>query len=197
MRFPSGRLGAVVFLAAVACANSTSGLDFNATTNRPSADSQKNWDRPLANSHQVSSSDQAASELAFSPRDPRNLGASRAIFVTGNGTATASASEKATRVLAYVFDSPTYGRVVVTEEPLRGSPEDFLAAMQDLVTGNGKSGRSGSGQIAVIRGAKQALITTSEDGTRSDIRWIEDNIVFLVEGPMLSQRAVVDIANGV
>jgi hypothetical protein len=40
------------------------------------------------------------------------------------------------------------------------------------------------------------LLTTSEDGTQSDIRWLSvDDVEIVIQGPDLKKETVVDLAN--
>src|SRR6266851_1574346 len=94
------------------------------------------------------------------------------------------------------------GRILDTPD-LR--PRDRLIVMQyrtsagkviaNWVATNGQPGTSGSSTAVMVRGKYPALVTTASDGSRSDIRWIEAGIEYLITGPSLTKRACIHFAD--
>jgi len=176
-----------------ACASKTSQLR-DAGPDQTSSGSQSvpaNWDNPI-DGDPVNSFDDGRSDVGFSARQPQNLGDPKSIFVTR-----LSGSQRQDRVLAFVFDTASYGRVVVIEEPLRITAAEWLKSIQANAASNGSSGTSGRADVVTIKGGVQAEITTSGDLAHSDIRWIEGTMQILVRGPTLNHDECLELGNKV
>ena len=154
------------------------------------------WNHPI-NGHQVTSRSAAQPDLTFQSRDPQGLSNLKAIFETGAPNQTPTVAERAGKALAFVYDDSTYNRVVVIEQALNESETELLDSFTAAVANNNQPNVSGSAEIVTIRKSISALVTTSADGTISDIRWAENGVVFLIEGPQLTRENAMAIAQGV
>ena len=150
------------------------------------------WENPIPLAQPVSSMDEARPYLAFSPREPQGLGRPVRILMTKP-----LAGQESGRVLAFLFDTAEYGRVIVIQELSQLTLQQYDDENQKLAAGNDRPGRVGSAEVTPIRGGLQALVTTSSDGAHSDIRWREGPVQLLIEGPNLDRSACITIANGV
>ena len=146
------------------------------------------YDKPFEGDR-LNSYSEARATVSFTPLEPKNLGDPVSILVTSG--------ERSTRALAFLFDDSTYGRVIVLERPLQVSLESYVAGISALPRENDKPGMTGTNEVVVIRGGAKALITTSEDSRRSDIRWAESGAEVLVDGPTLDRPACLNIAQGI
>jgi len=83
----------------------------------------------------------------------------------------------------------------VYEETPQVSASEFRKVIASWVGLNGQPGTSGTSADVMVRGKYPALVTTASDGSRSDIRWIEAGIEYLITGPSLAKRAGIHFAN--
>jgi hypothetical protein len=125
---------------------------------------------------------------------PKDLGAPARILVTDPSLAPA---QPEFRVLALLYDLPTFGRVVVIEEIPQIPVVEFNSWWEHQATLNRSPGVHGTTTAVTVRGAVEAFITTAEDGSRSDIRWLEGDIEIVIEGPTLDRDQVVALANSI
>jgi hypothetical protein len=87
------------------------------------------------------------------------------------------------------------GLVNVYEETPQVSAGEFRKVIASWVATNGQPGTSGSSTAVMVRGKYPALVTTASDGSRSDIRWIEAGVEYLITGPSLSKLACIHFAD--
>ncbi len=87
------------------------------------------------------------------------------------------------------------GLVNVYEETPQVSVSGFRKVIASWVGLNGQPGTSGTSAAVMVRGKYPALVTTASDGRRSDIRWIEAGVEYLITGPSLTKRACIHFAN--
>ena len=99
--------------------------------------------------------------------------------------------------MEFVYDTDCYGRVVI-EEHLPDMPaEGWKADADRLVAMNDDPMTHGTATLLAVRDGNDALTTTSEDGSVSDLRWLQDGkFEVLVRGPTLSLEQCVAIADG-
>jgi hypothetical protein len=159
---------------------------------RPDPGPPTDWDNPI-DGQRVGSSTEARAFLAFDSYEPKGLGVAKAVFLTPIGAAE-KAADRMNRVIAYVYDDSSFGRVVVIEEILRTSPREYQDAVDALVANDGSPSQSGRAEKVSIRGGNTALLTTNAEGTRSSIRWIEGNRIIIVRGPQLTRQQCLTIA---
>jgi hypothetical protein len=150
------------------------------------------WDKPIGGTA-ISLADLAAIEakLPFTVLLPRGLGTPAGIFLSDT---TSVAFED--QVVAFVYESTPYGQVDV-EESLPTEPTDeWKADAQRIVGQNGQPYTHGSTALISVRGGSgNGLTTTSEDGTISDLRWLEnDALEVLVRGPKLNVQDCIEIS---
>lgn len=148
-----------------------------------------NWDNPIEGT-KVASVEEAAPNLSFVPYEPHGLGTPSEIFVTPEEFA------KSTREIAFIFDSVDFGRVVVIERPTPISADAWEEWIADLVAENGSPTLSGSFTAVTVRNGFPALLTTSGDGVRNTVRWLDGDVQFIVDGPALEAsdaQEVVDL----
>lgn len=71
----------------------------------------------------------------------------------------------------------------------------FRHVIASSVALNGNPSTSGTATGVTVQGRYPALITTTADGSRSEIEWIAAGVDYHVLGPSLSKRACVYLAN--
>jgi len=144
-----------------------------------------NWDTWFTNAVPTTVTSSAYSLLPFPARSPQGLGDRLSVYLN-QGVA-----------VAFIADSPKYGRVVVVES----SPDvpDALVRHQSYVnqvSQNGTDGVHGTASIVKVREGIEGLLTTSEDGSRSALEVVYGGVQFTILGPTLSAAQAIDIANG-
>lgn len=161
-----------------------------------------NWDNPIGG-QPVNSVADVRAMVGFPVTAPTPLGAASAIYVI-------PASEGDGGAVDFIFDLPM-GRVVVAEFPYDfpvSHWDEFVGSIVE-VSERGEATPSPSigpdGEEEVIQGSAEtytlpdgrtALITTSEDGTQSDIRWLSAaGVEIVVQGPDLSKASAILLAN--
>jgi hypothetical protein len=147
------------------------------------------WDNPLQGVA-VPSVAAAREQVPFDVLEPKGLGRPINVFVSPPGTSPGA------RVVAFVYDTAEYGRVVVKEHISDVPPEKWRESLQLVVARNDDPGVSGRGDIVVIRGGQSALVTTSEDEVRSSIFFLVEEVEISVRGPTVAFDDVVSIAEG-
>jgi hypothetical protein len=151
---------------------------------------QIDWDNPISG-NEVPSLDVAERAVPFEVRAPKGLGQPTKHLMSP------SSFHAGLRVVASLFDSPEYGRVIVIQHLPDLPVEEYHAANRSLVEMNGQPNVSGSAEILSIRGGLEALVTTSEDKTKSTVFWLENGVEYVVEGPHLDRSEVLRIAEGI
>jgi hypothetical protein len=101
------------------------------------------------------------------------------------------------RGLALVYQDEALGRVVVVEGISELPPAEFTSYWRHAISLNGSPDVHGTASEVTIRNGEEAFITTAEDGSRSDIRWLDGTIEILIEGPTLTRDQVVALANSI
>ena len=88
--------------------------------------------------------------------------------------------------MEFDFAKSPYGQVVVEEITPEVSSKEWPDYVSLLVGQNGSEEMHGSASSLSVRGGSQALLTTSEDGSRTDIRWLEGpDLEIWITGPAL------------
>jgi hypothetical protein len=146
-----------------------------------------NWDNPVEGPPVESAAD-ATNDVTFDVREPTGLGQAIGIFVSPEEV------PKEAAAVAFVYDTSDFGRVDVVEHLPESSPEEYQKFHEYLVSINGDPLVHGRFDLVTIRSGVEALVTTSEDGSRSVVFWLEDGIEFIVEGPTLTFDQAVKVA---
>ena len=150
----------------------------------PVSSADPNWDNPIEG-QPVAAAD-AARYLAFTPLAPKGLGTPASVLVQ------LLYPQVDTRSVAYLFNHPTYGRVIVVENIPDISLADYQAALIEWGSINPSDGKS---ETIVIRNAITALLTQTNDGSQAALRWLEGSIAISVRGPELQRDEIIAIAN--
>lgn len=100
----------------------------------------------------------------------------------------------AQRVLALLFDTDSYGRVVLIRHRAEMSKADFITSSSNLESMNGDPNVHGTFDRLTIRGDKPALLTASEDGAEATLFWYENGLEFIVRGPQIGPATALEIA---
>jgi hypothetical protein len=151
-----------------------------------------NWDNPIAGVR-VDALESVAALFPFDILMPEGLGSPFKILMTPPENASPES-----RVLAFLYNSRAYGRVVILEHIPDVPVAEYEESNQKLVQiSHTQSNVRGSAEIVPVRGGLPALVTTSEDGKHSTIWWLEaGSFEIVVEGPDLNFNQVIEIANG-
>ncbi len=163
------------------CAHSSRKLP--ATTQSVGGEDEQDWDHWFPHAVLAETESVAEADLTFSPHFPQGLDVEPAIYLSPVYTA-----------VAYVYDSPKYGRVVIVES--RPDIRDSAARYdiyKRLEAQSNEPGAVGSIRVDTIRGLP-ALVSTSEDGKSSSVEIVLDDVQITVMGPILSEDAAIDIA---
>ena len=81
-----------------------------------------------------------------------------------------------------------FGLVDIWEETPQITSRQFRHLITQWVALNGNPGTSGTSTSVHVRGRYPALITTTADGRRSDIQWIQAGVEYLIRGPTLTRQ---------
>jgi hypothetical protein len=100
----------------------------------------------------------------------------------------------ASRVIVLQYRTSS-GLVDVYEETPQVSPGEFRKVIASWVGSNGQPGTSGTATAVTVRGRYPALMTTTANGSRSDIRWIEAGVEYSIRGQSLTKHACIHFAN--
>jgi hypothetical protein len=87
------------------------------------------------------------------------------------------------------------GLVDVYEELPQVGPREFRKVIASWVALNGQPGTSGTATAVMVRGRYPGLMTTTADGSRSDIRWIDAGVEYSIRGQSLTKQACIHFAN--
>lgn len=167
-------------------ATSPSSTDASPESNPPPLD----WQNPLGGTKAGSVSD-AQSDVPFTVFRPEGLGAENAIRVS------VAPDDPKVGAVVFTYSGPPYGLMYVEEATPQLTAAQWDESNRALVASIGDPGVHGSAKIVTIRNGIQALITTSADGTQSDIRWLEKGYEMTVRGQTLSAADCVAIAEGI
>jgi hypothetical protein len=152
---------------------------FEPTRDEPQLD----WDHWFPSATALSADAPLPTTLPFTPIRPQSIDATASRYLSPNGDA-----------IAFIYDSPTYGRLVIVEA-LPDIPDPTMRAQSfsNQVAQSKLPQAFGSVSIVSIAG-EMALLTSSEDLTRSMIEVVKDGVQFSVLGPSLQPSAAVEAA---
>jgi hypothetical protein len=145
------------------------------------------WDNPI-DGVDVASPALAATKVSFELRVPDGLTDPTSIFVSSEEV------PKDASVVAFVYDAEPIGRVIVIERIPESPPDEYQKFHEYLVSLNGDPLLHGRFDLVPVRSGALALVTTSEDGSRSVAFWLEDGVEYIVEGPTLSFDQAIQVA---
>lgn len=185
----SSLVSAILVLAGCAGPQSGVGVDLVQRPTPTPEPMQIDWDEPVDDGVRMSSPAEAGSLVGFSPPSPRGLGPAKLIVVSPGPE-----SERAFKVLGFVYDSPEYGRVIVRIGLDHVSMAERAASNQAVLVMASEPSATGIAEIVLIRSNIEALMTFSELEPFSDIRWREGALLFYVAGPMLEKDQLIAIA---
>jgi len=146
-----------------------------------------NWQNPI-DGNAVSSVQAAQQDVNFPVVALPSLGNPSAILVTPDTT-------PADTVVVVQYQATSSGLIDVYEEATTMSAKDFQGVIDSWVAQNGQPGMEGSVTAVTLSNSLPALITTSSDGARSDIRWIQGGVQYTIRGPSLAQNDCTTFAN--
>jgi hypothetical protein len=149
---------------------------------------ETNWANPIEGVRAPSLA-QAESTLPFDARTPKGLGTPSKILLSDPAMVSAKQI-----VIAYLFDDPELGLVVIKEHLPDVDPSTYVEENRELLKYNGDVNTHGRFSVVSIRGGIEALLTESEDGSEATIFWLEDGIEYIVNGPSLNGQDVVAVA---
>jgi hypothetical protein len=92
-----------------------------------------------------------------------------------------------TAIVVLQYHEP-FGLVDIWEETPQISSRQFRHLITQWVGLDGNPGTSGTSTSVRVRGRYPALITTTADGRRSDIEWIQSGVEYLIRGPRLAKK---------
>jgi hypothetical protein len=148
------------------------------------------WDNPI-DGELVSTFVAADAAVPFVLYVPKNLPAPESLLVTDASVPPASA------VVALVYDVDGFGRVVIKEHFPDVPASEYAAINRGMLELNGQAHVHGTFEIVTIRESREALITTSEDGSTSSIFWLEGPIELIIRGPELDRSEVLKLAESI
>jgi hypothetical protein len=145
------------------------------------------WQNPIGGVT-VSSLTAAAQYVNFPLIAMPGLGNPSTILVTPN-------QAPADTVVVVQYQNSSSGLINVYEETTSMSSTDFQNMIDSWVAVNGKPETEGSLTAVTLNNKLPALITTTADGSNSDIRWIQGGVEYTIDGPSVTQQACVTFAN--
>jgi hypothetical protein len=146
-----------------------------------------NWQNPI-DGIAVSSVQAAQLVVNFPVVAVPGFGDPSAILVTPDTT-------PADTVVVLQYQTASSGLIDVYEEATTLSATDFQGVIDSWVAVNGQPGTEGSVTAVTLSDGVPALITTTSDGARSDIRWIQGGVEYTIRGPSLAQKDCTIFAN--
>lgn len=171
-----------LLLAPVACSSHPASHPKAAASPQPppgGGDFDIDWDRPLQGGKVLASAADASSSIAFTPVVPKFSTSPHVIEVDQGGLTVDQ------RAIAFAYDMPTLGKVVMVE---RKAPYS-----QDTLLGMASNNSFGPGayQVVSARGSKALLIQGRGIGR---LQWIEQGLLFDLYGESISPAAVQQLA---
>jgi hypothetical protein len=150
------------------------------------------WQNPIEGKR-VASVKAAENAVAFQVYEPKNLGTPSQIFVSDPEVPLSD------RQVDFLYETAQYGLVSVGEGPADPPASEWEKFIKSVVARNDDPTTHGSAEIVPLDYGSDALITTTEDKSRSDICWLDSagTIEFCILGPTLSRDEVVTIANSI
>lgn len=177
-----GRLGSCLAVGTV-CIAAVSGCSQSGAGEQPPV---PNWSNPIGGRVEASLA-AARLHMPFHVRPLRTFSRLGRILESPGGP-----SISRIVVLQYRTSS---GLVDVYEETPQVSLSEFRKVIASWVVLNGQAGTSGTSTAVMLRGRYPALMTTTGDGSRSDIRWIEAGVEYLISGPSLTRQDCLHFAS--
>jgi hypothetical protein len=98
------------------------------------------------------------------------------------------------RAVAFSYDTPLYGRVVVMQHFPDVPADSWEESNQEWVAMNGQPNVSGTSEFVTVRGGTKAFVTTSEDQSLATVFWLNDGVEFIVMGPALDRAKALEVA---
>jgi hypothetical protein len=146
------------------------------------------WDEPLVNGSQVSTEEEAALILPFDPAVPTALGQPTKLLVTDPASA-----ELSERVMAIIYDHPTYGRFWIVE----ALSEMTQGELEALAECSPVSDCEGIWSLVTLGDGTTAL--QIEGPIANSVVWLEGQVEFDVLGPSATFSAAyaIEVANTV
>jgi hypothetical protein len=149
------------------------------------------WSNPIGGVR-VRSLNEAQPKLLFRIKRPRNVGTLRGIFVTS-----VTGPPQDNKVIAFVYDNPTCGRVVVQEHLPDLPVPQWREYNQQLLTDTRDS--QGTAVEVPMANGEVGLMTISPQGTSSEVWWLQTDangvqFEMSVRGPKLGPNATAEIA---
>lgn len=154
------------------------------------------WDAPLPGAHAVTFAT-AAADVPFGLHLPKGLGQPQRVLEGPVFTPPRDQAPGPTRVVALIYDSPIYGRVVLTEGPPALPPRLWHTMVRTTVEQNGRADVRGTATARTIRGGSEALVTVAEEGAPTVVKWLEGGVEYILGGPRLTLQAALKIAEAV
>ena len=150
-----------------------------------------NWVDPPPDGLVVSSSQAAATQLAFIPREPQGLGTPDFIWVSGGPE-----SSRGSKGIRFKYTTPSYGVIIVAMwlDPIAESERIKSWEQQVQQENSGDPCFSGYGELVSIKGGKTALIGGPPNEARVTANWREGLVWVQVAGPALGREDALSIA---
>jgi hypothetical protein len=148
------------------------------------------WDNPIGGDP-VSSAEEAASLLAFEPITPRNLGTPSKLLVNS------AIPNQSARAIAFVYDTPEWGTVVVIQERIALSAADYDTDLANRVAEFATDpSAQGTARLVSLRDGAQGVLSLNADGTLLWVLWSEGEREVILRGEHLPPDAALALANG-
>ena len=145
------------------------------------------WQNPI-DGVAVASLPDAQQDVDFPLVTMPNMGSPSTILVTPNESA-------ADTVVVLQYQSSSSGLINVYEEATTMSSAEFQNVINSWVALNGQANTTGSSTAVTLSNGLPGLITTTSDGSNSDIRWIQGAVEYTIRGPSLTQQSCTTFAN--
>lgn len=144
---------------------------------------QLDWDQWFPSVIAVAADAPLPTALPFTPVEPQGIDAVPARYLSSNKDA-----------IAFIYDSPTYGRLVIIEaRPDIPDPTMRAQSFSNQVAQSELPQHFGNVSIVTVAG-EMALLTSNEDLTRSMVEVVKSGVQFSVLGPSLQPTAAVEAA---
>ncbi len=141
------------------------------------------WENPI-HGVEVPSFEAARKELAFDPALPQGLLTPSRILVSDPGT------PKEGRVIAFLYDTDSFGLIVITEAPIEADPEVYDAFNASVPS----NAPPGTAEMKTIRGGSPALLFLGKNGAPAGVYWRQELVEFHVWGPSATSDQILGIA---
>jgi hypothetical protein len=104
------------------------------------------------------------------------------------------------RVVAFVYDTEQYGRVVVEEHYPDVPADQYSAYEKQVVESIDDPNVHGTAELVQLDGGETGLLTDTEAGGEATLVWLEDRggpFEAIVRGPTLTKQQAIDIADAI